>query len=290
MFDTSHQLIEHARGQHQADRRAGRGFCRIEQHFSVGARGEITGPSGVFDTRPLREPNPLSTRHLAVFDHRASIYRTPETRFALFSQSFRGLALSNRAWRLCFDLTNRPEIDLTVTRNKEARMSTHNERIGIRLLPDDRAVLERLAGRRSLSEAVRDLLAAADRRQEEDQIREAFRADLAKISATADRLHESVAAVQALLSGLAGALAGLAALAADGAKHARVAVSLTHALAVRQLQGMGIRDGYESDTKEAIKRAEEAIAQLRAREEELCRSDQRMKLRPGAGSGSTIGT
>ncbi len=152
--------------------------------------------------------------------------------------------------------------------------SRHNDRIGIRLAPEEREALEHLAADRSLSDTVRDLLAQAIRRREEYharetfrheivQDREALRAELAEVRKLVDSVHDALTAVRSLIAEFAGVLDDIARLAADGATHARIAAACTHAFALRQLQGIGIRDGYEAEAKQAVHLAEKAIAQLR---------------------------
>jgi hypothetical protein len=149
----------------------------------------------------------------------------------------------------------------------------NTDRIGIRLTPEERQALEQLAGPRSLSETLRDVLVRAIRRREEDQVREAFahaieqgreavRAELAQVRTLVDNVNDALMAVRRVVTELAGVIEGLTRLAADAATHARIAAASTQALALRQLQGMGIRDVYESEVRQAVQQAEGAIAQL----------------------------
>jgi hypothetical protein len=153
------------------------------------------------------------------------------------------------------------------------RVGRKTDRIGIRLTPEDREALEQLAGPRSLSETLRDVLVHAIRRREEDQVREAIahaikqgreavRAELAQVRQLVDDVTDTLTAIRGMVSELAGAIEGLTRLAADAATHARIAAASTQALALRQLQGMGIRDVYESEVRQAVQQAERAVTQL----------------------------
>jgi hypothetical protein len=113
----------------------------------------------------------------------------------------------------------------------------------------------------------------AIRRREEDQVREAIadaieqgreavRTELAQVRQVVDDVTDTLTAVRGLVTELAGALERLTRLAADAATHARIAAASTQALALRQLQGMGIRDVYQSEVSQAAQQAERAVSEL----------------------------
>ncbi|WP_447974619.1 hypothetical protein [Nitrospira sp. Kam-Ns4a] len=140
-----------------------------------------------------------------------------------------------------------------------------NERIGIRVTREERQVLERLAGHRGLSAAVRDMLARAVRQLEEDKVREELRRDLAKVEAVAEGLAGKLDQLCAAIGSLAERMDISIRLAEAAAKHAYVAAARIHALGLAQLRHMtDIREAYRRESEEITQHSEEFVKRIRA--------------------------
>lgn len=152
-----------------------------------------------------------------------------------------------------------------------------NERIGIRLTPAERQTLERLAGNRGLSAAVRDLLARAVRQGEEHAMRDELRRDLAKVEAVAEALAGKLDHLCAAIGSLAERMDTAIRLADAAAKHAYMAAARTHALGLAQLRHMtDIREAYRRESEAIAQHSEELMQRLRTPEPQ----DEAVSLQP----------
>jgi hypothetical protein len=145
-----------------------------------------------------------------------------------------------------------------------ARENRSNERIGIRLTREERQSLERLAGHRGLSEAVRDLLARAVRQCEEDTMRSELRRDLARVEAVAEGLAGKLDQLCTAIGSVAKRMDTAIRLADAAAKHAAMAAARIHALGLAQLRHMtDIRDAYRRESEQIAQQSEEFVKRLR---------------------------
>ncbi len=139
----------------------------------------------------------------------------------------------------------------------------NNERIGIRLTSEERQALERLAGNRSLSEAVRELLARAVWQCEENTVRDELRRDLAKVEAVAEELAGKLDQLCAAIASLAERMDTTIRLAEAAARHAYLAAARIHTLGLAQFRHMtDIRDAYRRESEELARQSEEFVKRL----------------------------